>query len=106
MEFTLFYKNDRLETKMFSWKGENLPDDSDIKGKSRVKFIAAWFSYTIGTFGLTMKPKLMQIMSKTQENEFETFILNDDEGEGLECEKPVILKPDIGYDENDYESLV
>ena len=35
MEFTLFYKNDRLETNMFSWKGEKLPNDSDIEAKSR-----------------------------------------------------------------------
>ena len=59
MEFTLFYKNDRLETEMFSWKGEKLPNDSDIKAKSRVKFIAAWFSLTRGTFGLTMKYLLL-----------------------------------------------
>ena len=59
MEFTLFYKNDRLETEMFSWKGEKLPNDSDIKAKSRVKFIAVWFSLTRGTFGLTMKYLLL-----------------------------------------------
>ena len=50
MEFTLFYKKDRLETKMFSWKGEKLPNDSDNKAKSRVKFIAAWFSLTIANY--------------------------------------------------------
>ena len=55
----IFYKNDRLETEMFSWKGEKLPNDSDIKAKSRVKFIAVWFSLTRGTFGLTMKYLLL-----------------------------------------------
>ena len=131
MAFTLFYKNDRLETKIFSWKGEKLPNDSDIKAKSRVKFIAVLFSLTRGTFGLTMKPKLRRIVSKTQENEFETYLLKDDIENGLsnidqgasplelphrlglsrrlsdiEYEKPVVLNLDLGYDENDYESPV
>lgn len=37
---------------MFSWKGEKLPNDSDIAPRSRVKFVAAWFSLTRGTSGL------------------------------------------------------
>ena len=53
MEFTLFYKNDRLETKMFSWEGEKLPNDTEIDPRSRVKFVAALFSLSRGTFRLT-----------------------------------------------------
>ena len=44
---------------MFSWKGEKLPNDSEIGPRSRVKFVVAQFSLTRGTFGLTLKPKLM-----------------------------------------------
>ena len=44
---------------MFSWKGEKLPNDSEIDPRSRVKFVVAQFSLTRGTFGLTLKPKLM-----------------------------------------------
>ena len=53
MEYTLFYKNDRLETKMFSWEGEKLPNDSEIDPRSRVKFVTALFSLSRGTFRLT-----------------------------------------------------
>ena len=62
MEFTLFYKNDKLETTIFDWDGKKLPNDSEIGSRLRVKFVAALFSLTRGTFGLTLKPKLMQIM--------------------------------------------
>lgn len=37
MEFTLFYKNDKLETTMFSWDGKKLPNDSEIGPRSQVK---------------------------------------------------------------------
>lgn len=46
MEFALFYKNARLQTTIFSWDSEKLPNDSNIDPKRRVKFIAAWFSLT------------------------------------------------------------
>ena len=99
MEFTLFYKNDSLQTTMFSWDGDKLPNDSEIGPNSRVKFIAAWFSLTRGTFGLTLKPKLMQVMFKKEENQFHTCLFNTDSDEKLE---PVVsLNPDLGYDEND-----
>ena len=99
MEFTLFCKNDKLQTKMFYWEGEKIPDDSDIEAKSRVKFTAAWFSHTRGNFGLTIKPKLMQIMSKGIENDFEKCLLTDNEDPSrrlsdTEYEKPVCLNPD------------
>ena len=82
MEFTLFYKNDSLQTTMFSWSGEKLPNDSEIGPNSRVKFIAAWFSLTRGTFGLTLKPKLMQVRFKKEENQFDTCLLDSD----VDCE--------------------
>ena len=78
MEFTLFYKNDNLQTTMFSWSGEKLPNDSEIGPNSRVKFIAAWFSLTRGTFGLTLKPKLMQVKYKNENDLFDECLLDDD----------------------------
>ena len=81
MEFKPFYKNDRLQTSIFSWDGEKLPSDSysEIEPNSKVKFIAAWFSLTRGTFGLTIKPKLMQIIFKTEDNHFNTCLLENDD---------------------------
>ena len=115
MEFTLFYKNDRLETTIFDWAGKKLPNDSEIGARSRVKFVAALFSLTRGTFGLTLKPKLMQIRFKPEENHFDTCLLDSDD-ESHEppeplYEKPISLNPDLGYDESgdedaDHESLV
>ena len=108
MEFTLFYKNDKLElspgtsarrlsaTTIFDWDGKKIPNDSEIGPRSRVKFVAALFSLTRGTFGLTLKPKLMQIMFKP-ENHFDTCLLDSDE----ETEKPICLNPDLGDDESD-----
>ena len=61
----------------FTWSGEKLPNDSELGPNSRVKFIAAWFSLTRGTFGLTLKPKLMQVNLK-RENQFDTCLLSDD----------------------------
>ena len=83
MEFTLFYKNDSLQTTMFSWDGNKLPNDSEIGPNSRVKFIAAWFSLTRGTFGLTLKPKLMQVKFKKENNKFDTCILDEDDEDFL-----------------------
>ena len=97
MEFTLFYKNDRLETTIFDWEGNKLLNETEIGARSKVKFIAALFSLTRGTFGLTLKPKLMQIMFKPEENHFDTCLFDSDE----ETEKPICLNPDLGYDESD-----
>ena len=41
--------------------------ETDIKPYCRVKFIAAWFSLCRGTFGLTLKPKIVQIKFKNEE---------------------------------------
>ena len=71
MEFSLFYKGDKLQTKFFSWKGEKLGPETKIGPFSRVKFIAAWFSFSRGNFGLTLKPKLMQVMFRERENIFD-----------------------------------
>ena len=73
MEFTLFYKGDKLQTKFFSWEGEKADITTDIGPLSRVKFIAAWFSLSRGTFGLTLEPKLMQV--KYQERETVTVMM-------------------------------
>ena len=100
MEFTLFY--------IFDWEGNKLPNETEIGSRSRVKFVAALFSLTRGTFGLTLKPKLMQIRFKPEENHFDTCLLEDSDEEidvGVTCtllyEKPVCLNPDLGYDESD-----
>ena len=79
MEVTLFYKNDKLQTTFFSWYGEKLPNDSEIEPNSKVKFIAAWFSLNRRTFGLTIKPKLMQIIFKREDNHFNTCLLENDD---------------------------
>ena len=105
MEFTLFYKNDKLETTIFDWDGKKLPNDSEIGSRSRVKFVAALFSLTRGTFGLTLKPKLMQIMFKPEENHFDTCLLDSDD-EGQPCAEPPEPpdeppeETDLGYDES------
>ena len=71
MEFTLFYRNDRLGTSFFTWDREKIEYESvSIGPRSKVKFIAAWFSLTTGTFGATLKPKLMQVTFKEEENLF------------------------------------
>jgi len=75
MDFSLFYKNDRLETNFFSWEKEKLDNDAKIGPLSEVKFITAWFSLARGTFGLTLKPKLMQVMFKEKENIFQQVYL-------------------------------
>lgn len=73
MEFSLYFKNNQLETKIFDWKGQ--PSDYElIAPKCKVKFIAAWFTLTRGTFGLTLKPKLMQIMYKKDTFFYKMFI--------------------------------
>ena len=102
MEFTLFYKNDRLETSCFSWKREKLYDDTKIGPRSEVKFIAAWFSLSRGNFGLTLKPKLMQVMFK--ENLFKECLFDSDENDEDDEEKvePIVYdNPDYGFDETD-----
>ena len=60
-----------------------LPSDNynEVTAQSKVKFIAAWFSLTRGTFGLTLKPKLMQLRFRERENPFEGCLLGDSEEE-------------------------
>ena len=82
MQFSMWYKGDDMQTTMFSWSGEKLPNDSEIGPNSRVKFIAAWFSLTRGTFGL--KPKLMQVRFKKEENQFDTCLLDSDSDDDSE----------------------
>ena len=77
------------------WK--KLPNDTGKGPRSKVKFIAALFSLSRGTFGLSLKPNLMQIMFKPEENHFDTCLFDSDE----ETEKPICLNPDLGYDESD-----
>lgn len=78
MEFGLFYRGKHIETKFFTSEAEKLPSDSEIGPHCQVKFIAAWFSLSRGTFGLSLKPKLMQIMIKEFENIFDECQLYED----------------------------
>ena len=82
MEFNLFFRNDILATRFFTWEREYLGYESvKIGPRSKVKFIASWFSITTGTFGATLKPKLMQVSYREEEDLFNNFILDDDEEE-------------------------
>ena len=86
MEFALYYKGDKLQTKIFNWKSEPIPSEkyTEVSPQSEVKFIAAWFSLSRGTFGLTLKPKLMQVRFRERENPFSECLLNDSEAEEWE----------------------
>ena len=75
MEFSLFYKNDKLKAFFFSWDKTKLDIDAKIGPRSEVKFVAAWFSLSRGNFGLTLKPKLMQVMFKEKENIFQQCLI-------------------------------
>ena len=80
MEFNLFFRNDIPATRFFTWEREYLGYESvKIGPRSEVKFIAAWFSITTGTFGATLKPKLMQVTYREVEDLFKDFILDDDD---------------------------
>ena len=70
MEFALFYQKDKLTTKIFDWKSQPLPSVNyrEVGPQSEVKFIAAWCYLSRGTFGLTLKPKLMQVCFKERES--------------------------------------
>ena len=96
MEFALYFKNDKLQTKIFNWKSEQIPSEkyTEVGSQSEVKFIAAWFSLSRGTFGLTLKPKLMQVRFRERENPFNNCLLDDSEEE----EEVKALDWD-GYDE-------
>ena len=79
MEFSLSTQRDkqtkRLQTKFFLWEGEKLGPETKIGPFSRVKFIAAWFSLSRGTFGLTLKPKLMQSLFREREDYFDECLV-------------------------------
>ena len=81
MEFNLFFRNDRIATKFYTWDGEKKLEYESVKigPNSKVKFIASWFSITTGTFGATLKPKLMQASYQEVEDIFDNFILDDEE---------------------------
>ena len=85
MEFKLFYRNDVLTTKFFTFDKTPVEYKDVVLGpRTEVKFVAAWFSITAGTFGATIKPKLMQIKYSEPESIFNDFILDSDEGENIE----------------------
>ena len=86
MEFALYYKGDKVQTKIFNWNSEPLPSEkyTEVGSQSEVKFIAAWFSLSRGTFGLTLKPKLMQVRFRERENPFSECLLGDSETEEWE----------------------
>ena len=98
MAFSLYYKNDTLQTNVFTWEGDKLANDYPIGLYSRVKFIAAWFSLSRGSFGLTLKPKIMQIKYKAENTQFESCLIDSDEENS---EPAVALNPNFGYAEVD-----
>ena len=83
MEFALYYKGDKVQTKIFNWNSEPIPSEkyTEVSPQSEVKFIASWFSLSRGTFGLTLKPKLMHVRFRERENPFSECLLNDSEEE-------------------------
>ena len=92
MEFALYFQKERLKTKIFDAKSQPVEYYTEVGPQSQVKFIAAWFSLSRGTFGLTLKPKLMQVRFREVENLFNECLLGDSQTEeGEEWEE--------GYDE-------
>ena len=83
MEFSLFFRNARIATKFYTWDGRKKLEYDSVKigPNSKVKFIASWFSITTGTFGATLKPKLMQVSYREVEDIFDNFILDEEEEE-------------------------
>ena len=83
MEFALSFRGEKLKTKIFDWKSQPLPSENytEVGPQSQVKFIAAWFSLSRGTFVLTLKPKLMQVRFRERENPFNECLLGDSETE-------------------------
>ena len=93
-----FKKETNYKKKFFSWEGEKQDIDIKIGPFSRVKFIAARFSVSRGTFGLTLKPKLMQIKYQERDNIFEECLLDSDD----EKVEPIVYNnPDYGFDDSD-----
>ena len=86
MEFALYFQKERLKTKIFDAKSQPVEYYTEEGPQSQVKFIAAWFSLSRGTFGLTLKPKLMQVRFRERENPFNECLLGDSEIEGEEGE--------------------
>ena len=84
-------------SKIYNWNSEQIPSEkyTEVGSQSEVKFIAAWFSLSRGTFGLTLKPKLMQVRFRERENPFNVCLLDDSEEEKEEVKE---LDWD-GYDE-------
>ena len=78
MEFKFFYRNDILFTTFYTWDKEKI-EKVELGPRNTVKFIAAWFSITTGNFGATLKPKIMQVTFREEENIFDKFLLGDDD---------------------------
>ena len=81
LEFALYFQKERLKTKIFDVKSQPVEYYTEVGPQSQVKFIAAWFSLSRGTFGLTLKPKLMQVRFRERENPFNDCLLGDSEEE-------------------------
>ena len=101
MEFSSFYKEDKIQTKFFSFNGEKLSPETKTGPFSRVKFIAAWFSLSRGNFGLTLKPKLMQIMFHERENIFDNCLLELEERENEDCNLEPIACNNLDLENDD-----
>ena len=71
MEFALFYQKDKLATKIFDWKSQPIENYTEVGPEALSR----------STFGLTLKPKLMQVRFKERENPFNECLLGDSEEE-------------------------
>ena len=80
MEFALYFQGERLKTKIFDAKSQPVEYYTEVLPQSQVKFIAAWFSLSRGTFGLTLKPKLIQVRYREGENPFNECLLRQKNG--------------------------
>ena len=76
MEFALYFKSDKLQTNIFDRDCKPVPSENytQVGAQSQVKFIAAWFSLSRGTFGLTLKPKLMQVRFQERERILSRYV--------------------------------
>jgi len=100
MDFSLFYKNDRLEKQFFSWDKTKLDIDTKIGPKSEVKFVTLTLS---GHIWVTLKPKFMQIIFREPENVFDKCLFDSDEETNDEVEPIVYNNPDYGFDDSSAE---
>ena len=83
MEFNFWYKDDEMQTIIFNESGKKIDNDlvKFMKPYSKVKFVAAWLSLCRGTFGLTLKPKIVQIKFNNVDDIFKKCLLLDSDSD-------------------------